>query len=413
MMKKLKAISMLLALCVLSIWGLSIVAKAASLADVIDSAKKKLTIAQTRLNKLKDNRNEEFKRQVELASKTTSQALDKLVEARTLYDNPENTEAAVKAKIGEAQNLIVQSLDIVKSASGMVSKPATQDDLTAATASLNEAKGILQSVVQGQIPTTTTSPAASPSASPGAGEIERGDGWLAALGNYAGTAFWTLLISIALGLLVYAVLLLTNIRGVTDTHLNEGMPKVLSAIKGKQDELAKQVAAYAGVNKEINQRLTDLHTELRQVSRSLQISQQSTRQASAQPVSAQSLADTPRDGEMMPSFPISADDFLRRMQRKATVVKRDFQNDILISDPDGKGEFVLIRDARIADERQELIVVPRVTQFQMQQDYYNFYQKYYECSNPESGTVWIIDPAVVGKVSGGWELRGKGRLEVR
>jgi hypothetical protein len=313
-----------------------------------------------------------------------------------------------KAYSGERFNGLVQSLK--KKAEGM----AVEGPLVKAVNGVAEKTQEFREALNPAASSTTPagSPAASPAVSPPT-TTDSGEGILGQIGAYAAPALWTLLTLIALGLLVYAVLLLINIRGVTDTHLNEGMPKVLSAIKGKQDELAKQVAAYAGVNKEINQRLTDLHTELRQVSRSLQISQQSTRQASAQSVPVQSFADTPRDGEMMPTFPISADDFLRRTQRKATVVKRDFQNDILISDPEGKGELVLIRDAHVADERQELIVVPRVTQFQMQQDYYNFYQKYYECSNPESGTIWIIDPAVVGKVSGGWELRGKGRLEVR
>jgi hypothetical protein len=49
----------------------------------------------------------------------------------------------------------------------------------------------------------------------------------------------------------------------------------------------------------------------------------------------------------------------------------------------------------------------------MRQEYYNFYEKYYDCANPESGALWIHDPAVVEKVAGGWQLREKGRLEVR
>jgi hypothetical protein len=114
-----------------------------------------------------------------------------------------------------------------------------------------------------------------------------------------------------------------------------------------------------------------------------------------------------------PAFPIAADELLRQMQNKSVVVKRDFQNDMLVSDPEGKGELVLLRDSRIADEMQPLFLVPRVTQFQMRQEYYNFYEKYYECAKPESGLVWILDPAVVEKVVGGWELREKGRLEVR
>lgn len=113
-----------------------------------------------------------------------------------------------------------------------------------------------------------------------------------------------------------------------------------------------------------------------------------------------------------PDFPIAVDELLRRLQDKVVIVKRDFQNDMLVSAPDGKGELVLMRDS-ITNEMQTFFMVPTITKFQMRQDYYNFYEKYYECHNPESGAVWIVDPAVVEKVAGGWKLREKGRLEVR
>jgi len=115
----------------------------------------------------------------------------------------------------------------------------------------------------------------------------------------------------------------------------------------------------------------------------------------------------------MPVFPIAADDYLRKEQFKAVVVKRDFQNDMLILDPEAKGELMLIRDPRIPDEMQTLLIVPRVTQFQMRQEYYNFYERYFDCRNPESGAVWILAPGTVDKVSGGWQLRDKGKLEIR
>jgi len=112
-------------------------------------------------------------------------------------------------------------------------------------------------------------------------------------------------------------------------------------------------------------------------------------------------------------FPISIGDYLSKMQRSSNIVRPDFQNDILVSDPGGTGELVLIRDAAISDELQPLFVVPRVTQFQTKQDFYTYYQKYYECARPAAGDIWIIDPAVVSRVSGGWQLREKGVLEVR
>jgi hypothetical protein len=113
----------------------------------------------------------------------------------------------------------------------------------------------------------------------------------------------------------------------------------------------------------------------------------------------------------LPAFPVTADAYLRKMQRHATVVKPDFQNGILIADPENKGELVLVQDTSFSHDT--LFVVPRAAQFQMKQDFYTYYERYYECERPASGTVWIVDPAVVERVQGGWELREKGVLEVR
>jgi hypothetical protein len=101
------------------------------------------------------------------------------------------------------------------------------------------------------------------------------------------------------------------------------------------------------------------------------------------------------------------------MDRYALVVRPDFQNGILVNDPEGKGELVLIRDSRLPDETQPLFVIPRATQFLNKQDFHTYYQKYYDCVRPSAGDVWIIDPAVVEKVTGGWQLREKGVLEIR
>ncbi len=99
------------------------------------------------------------------------------------------------------------------------------------------------------------------------------------------------------------------------------------------------------------------------------------------------------------------------MQRYATVVKPDFQNGILVADTENKGELVLVQDASISHDT--LFIIPRATQFQMKQDFYTYYERYYDCERPASGTVWILDPAVVERVQGGWTLREKGVLEVR
>jgi len=101
------------------------------------------------------------------------------------------------------------------------------------------------------------------------------------------------------------------------------------------------------------------------------------------------------------------------MDRFANIVRPDFQNGILVNDPEGKGELMLIRDSRLADDAQPLFVVPRATHFQTKQDFHTYYEKYYDCARPSAGDVWILGPAIVEKVTGGWRLREKGMLEIR
>lgn len=214
-----------------------------------------------------------------------------------------------------------------------------------------------------------------------------------------------------LTMLLCAGIAVKRLHRATNDYFVNVLPRTLSGVKARQDEIVKQIDAAAGVSRNINQRLEEVQTEIRRMGRMLQQANLAGNRTTNSPTSyAEPFAPPPSNG---PIFPIAADELLRQMQTKSVVVKRDFQNDMLVSDPDGKGELVVIRDSRNADGFQPLFIVPRVTQFQMKQEYYNFYEKYYECANPESGSVWILDPAVVEKVVGGWELREKGRLEVR
>nr|MDQ5835389.1 hypothetical protein [Acidobacteriota bacterium] len=122
-------------------------------------------------------------------------------------------------------------------------------------------------------------------------------------------------------------------------------------------------------------------------------------------------AQSPRFEKEEPAFPAAAEDYLNRNRRSAVVVKPDFQNGILVQDAEGQGEFMLVRDHSAPDEL--LYVIPRTGYFQTKQDFLTYYAKYYECARPSAGTVWIVQPAVVDRVSGGWSLREKGELEVR
>jgi formylglycine-generating enzyme required for sulfatase activity len=87
--------------------------------------------------------------------------------------------------------------------------------------------------------------------------------------------------------------------------------------------------------------------------------------------------------------------------------------DKLVVAPNGKGELVLIRDPRALENTGSLFVLPRIARFWSTDAFYYFYEKYYDCAKPTVGDIWIIDPAVVSKVQGGWKRKKKGVMEVR
>jgi hypothetical protein len=184
-----------------------------------------------------------------------------------------------------------------------------------------------------------------------------------------------------------------------------------SATKEGQKDLADKLTSLTATQKEISNGLLDLHTEVRSLARLVRESLADRNDRRHAPtINYQAQEDSLKEE---PEFPVSADDYLGKMDRFANVVRPDFQNGILVNDPEGKGELMLIRDARLADEAQPLFVVPRATQFQTKQDFYTYYEKYYDCVRPSAGSVWILGPAVVEKVTGGWRLREKGMLEIR
>jgi hypothetical protein len=190
----------------------------------------------------------------------------------------------------------------------------------------------------------------------------------------------------------------------------------VAAAREAQPDYAPKLSSLSSAQAEMSSRLNDLENEVRSLSRLVRESL-TTRRLERNPSYGDGGGftyhshgvDAPPKDE--PEFPVSAVDYLGKMNRFANVVRPDFQNGILVHDPDGDGELVLIRDSR--DETQPLFVVPRATQFQTKQDFYTYYQKYYDCVRPSAGDVWIVGPAVVEKVAGGWQLREKGMLEIR
>jgi formylglycine-generating enzyme required for sulfatase activity len=113
------------------------------------------------------------------------------------------------------------------------------------------------------------------------------------------------------------------------------------------------------------------------------------------------------------TFPISAADYLEQMREFGKVLRPDFQKGILVHDPSDKGEFILIQGEEMADKQQPSLLLPRVAVFQTKQEFYVYYERYYQCQKPSPGDIWIVDPALVDEVEGGWQLTKRGELEVR
>jgi hypothetical protein len=219
---------------------------------------------------------------------------------------------------------------------------------------------------------------------------------------------------LVLGLIGYGVkLLIDGSRARTDGHF--------ASVKKRQDEYARQTReAVAALDKSVNSRLAALQSEIKELRLTLQDDNRAildgVRRAGASSAayagsSSGYVAQPARFEREEPAFPAAAEEYLNRSRRGAVVVKPDFQNGMLVQDTEGTGEFMLVRDYTAPDEL--LYVVPRIGYFQTKQDFYNYYDRYYECARPAAGTVWIVQPAVVDRVSGGWTLREKGELEVR
>ena len=198
-----------------------------------------------------------------------------------------------------------------------------------------------------------------------------------------------------------------------EVHLGKAAGAQVSATRDGQKEILDKLSSLSSAHTETATRLQDVHTEIRSLARLVRESSSERRDGHSHALAPTFGYNEPSLPKQEPEFPVAAVDYLGKMTRFANVVKPDFQNGILINDPDGTGELMLIRDSRLPDETQPLFVVPRHGQFQTKQDFYTYYEKYYDCVRPSAGDVWIIDPAVVERVSGGWQLREKGVLEIR
>jgi hypothetical protein len=123
------------------------------------------------------------------------------------------------------------------------------------------------------------------------------------------------------------------------------------------------------------------------------------------------LNSCPSCGERLdigPSFPSSVANYLRRTKAANKVnVTFDYYSELFV--PVADGEFVLINNR---DEAVLQLVIPRQAKFASARNFYELYQDFYHCSQPNAGEVQVIEPAAVVRTVDGWKLRDAGVLEV-
>lgn len=241
---------------------------------------------------------------------------------------------------------------------------------------------------------------------------EQGGDWVDSMLYWGIRVLGVLGVLLVLGLIGYGVkTFVDSSRERTEAHFAD--------VKRRQDELARKTGEAL---KLLSNRVAEVQSEVKEMRRVSQDDSRTVldavRRAGASSAAAYAsypssgyAASAPRFEREEPTFPTAAEDYLNKNRRGAVVVKTDFQNGILVQDSEGSGELMLVRDPSAPDEL--LYAVPRIGYFQTKQDFLNYYDRYYECSRPSAGMVWIVQPAVVDRVSGGWSLREKGELEVR
>ncbi len=130
------------------------------------------------------------------------------------------------------------------------------------------------------------------------------------------------------------------------------------------------------------------------------------------PLQSQTYAEQPQFVKPEPQFPVSAENYLNKIGQSGEMATPDkFSEGLLVQDPNKDQEFIIVKDPTSADGLY--YAVPKLTQFSTKSDYNLYYRSFYNCDEPSGGTVWIISPAIVQRVEGGWRSRDKGNLEVR
>lgn len=109
--------------------------------------------------------------------------------------------------------------------------------------------------------------------------------------------------------------------------------------------------------------------------------------------------------DVAPAFPSTVALYLKRTRSANKIsVTFDYETEAFV--PVEDGEFVVVTNP------DQAIVLPRAPRFAARRDFYEYYQDYYHCPNPDAGEVQIIQPATVARTPNGWKLETTGVLEV-
>jgi hypothetical protein len=110
-----------------------------------------------------------------------------------------------------------------------------------------------------------------------------------------------------------------------------------------------------------------------------------------------------------PSFPNLVSQFLRKTKAtNKSNVTFDYDTGLFVEIEDG--EFVVVPDA---SDGNQVMVVPRLTQFSDPREFLEIYQDYYHYRGElRTGEVFIHEAAVAERTDGGWAFKSPGVLEV-
>lgn len=189
----------------------------------------------------------------------------------------------------------------------------------------------------------------------------------------------------------------------------EWLEAELSGIRNRQKKMADEIDDVKKVTNVLNGYFQTQRSDIEKLDRA--VSGQA-RMISQQPVYAAPQPVVPEYGSIPPSvvenkFPTSVEDYLAKHGQSAFPVAYDYKENLLISDPNGEGNLVVVRDG--ADH----YLIPSLKLLSTKSLFDQYFERYYSCQNPRGGSIVVIEPALVLEEVGGWRLDKRGELEFR